>query len=180
MTSRPTDNTAFFRALFESLNVGVLVANDDAVYVEANRAACNLFGRTREELVGLHLSQVVDDVRRDEVDLQWRAFIRDGSQNGVFMIRLPDGSPRELRFHARANVAPGLHASFHTLASGAGEAEVGTWMPTLCAWTKQVKLEDEWVPIEEYLYRAHGITVSHGMSPDAFEALDGNPGSSGN
>jgi hypothetical protein len=48
------------------------------------------------------------------VALQWKAFIRDGSQSGVFRMKMPDGSLREFTFHAHVNFVPGLHCSFIT------------------------------------------------------------------
>jgi hypothetical protein len=38
---------------------------------------------------------------------------------------------------------------------------------TLCAWTKQVKIEDKWIPIEEYLTKHCGLKISHGITKEA-------------
>ncbi len=40
---------------------------------------------------------------------------------------------------------------------------------TLCAWSKTVWYEGEWVPFERYLKRRFGLTTSHGISPQAIE-----------
>ncbi|MGK2926468.1 MAG: PAS domain-containing protein [Lysobacterales bacterium] len=45
--------------LFEQLPWGVLVADDAAFYLAANRVACTLLGRSRSEVVGKHLSDVI-------------------------------------------------------------------------------------------------------------------------
>lgn len=42
---------------------------------------------------------------------------------------------------------------------------------TLCAWTRTVRYEGEWVNVETYLERRYGVVVSHGMSPAAEEQL---------
>ena len=42
---------------------------------------------------------------------------------------------------------------------------------TVCAWTGQVKYEDEWIRLEEYLKRRFGISVSHGLSKEAAEKM---------
>jgi CHASE3 domain sensor protein len=42
---------------------------------------------------------------------------------------------------------------------------------TICAWTKQVRLNGEWISIEEYLHRVHHIRISHGISPKRAKAL---------
>ncbi len=38
---------------------------------------------------------------------------------------------------------------------------------TMCAWTKKVKAQGEWVPIEEYLTRHVGVTITHGMTEES-------------
>jgi hypothetical protein len=37
---------------------------------------------------------------------------------------------------------------------------------TICAWTGQVKMGEHWLPIQRYLLLAHGVVVTHGISPD--------------
>jgi hypothetical protein len=50
---------------------------------------------------------------------------------------------------------------------------------TMCAWTKRVKFNGNWVPIEEFLDRELQIVVSHGVSDDLKASLIANNGSSG-
>lgn len=40
---------------------------------------------------------------------------------------------------------------------------------TVCAWSKTVKFEDEWVTFEQYLERRFNIDATHGMCPAEFE-----------
>jgi len=42
---------------------------------------------------------------------------------------------------------------------------------TVCAWTKRVRVDGEWVPVEQYLHDNLGINVSHGMSGEAVEEM---------
>jgi len=42
---------------------------------------------------------------------------------------------------------------------------------TVCAWTGQVKYEGQWIRLEEYLQRRFGLSVSHGLSRDAFNKV---------
>ncbi len=42
----------------------------------------------------------------------------------------------------------------------------------VCAWSKTVEYEGEWVSYDEYLRRRFNVSVSHGISPDAMEKLD--------
>lgn len=168
----PSDNECrYLRSLLDAMDVAVLVADDDGVYVDANRAACRLLNTTREELIGRSLTEVVDPARAADVRAQWAAFLRDGAQSGVFELRLADGTARRVSFHARANFVPGRHCSFLTLLPETGDVAGDDEPLTLCAWTKRVKDGDEWVPVEEYLARQHGVMVSHGLSPAALEDL---------
>lgn len=36
---------------------------------------------------------------------------------------------------------------------------------TLCAWTRAVRYEEEWISVETYLQRRYGVVTSHGISP---------------
>jgi CHASE3 domain sensor protein len=42
---------------------------------------------------------------------------------------------------------------------------------TVCAWTGQVKHEGEWMPLDEYLKRRFGLSISHGLSDEAAEKM---------
>ncbi|MDQ6716960.1 MAG: CHASE3 domain-containing protein [Gemmatimonadota bacterium] len=43
---------------------------------------------------------------------------------------------------------------------------------TLCAWSKAVNYEGEWLSFEEYLERRFGLSATHGISPSALESLE--------
>src|SRR5207248_1540810 len=62
--------------------------NDEGSYVDANPAACELFGRTRDELLAMS----------------------PGAAEQSEIVR-PDGTVREAEFATRANVLPGMHIS---------------------------------------------------------------------
>lgn len=38
---------------------------------------------------------------------------------------------------------------------------------TMCAWTKKVKVQGEWIPIEDYLMKHLGVTITHGMTEES-------------
>ncbi len=42
---------------------------------------------------------------------------------------------------------------------------------TICMWTKQVRVEGEWVPVEKYLTDYCGIKLTHGISQEAAEQI---------
>ena len=43
---------------------------------------------------------------------------------------------------------------------------------TMCAWSKAIRYEDEWMSIEAYMARRFGIAITHGISPAELERLE--------
>jgi CHASE3 domain sensor protein len=43
---------------------------------------------------------------------------------------------------------------------------------TLCAWTRSVEYEGEWISFEEYLRRKFDVSSTHGISPDALAQIE--------
>lgn len=43
---------------------------------------------------------------------------------------------------------------------------------TLCAWTRTVRFEGEWISVESYLERRYGVRTSHGISPTGESLLE--------
>ncbi|HCE42709.1 MAG TPA: hypothetical protein DET40_04105 [Lentisphaeria bacterium] len=41
----------------------------------------------------------------------------------------------------------------------------------VCAWTRKIKVEDEWLTIEEFMKKYLDKDVTHGISPEAFEKM---------
>jgi PAS domain S-box-containing protein len=161
-----------YATLIANLEMGVLVANDAALYLDANPAACRLFGRRRDQVVGHSLYDFVAPGRRADVEVQWAAFLRDSRQDGIFPITGLDGVDRWMAFHAEANFAPGMHVSFLTPALAPLSLDGATTAPiTVCAWTKDVKVQGKWVTLEAYLAWRENSAISHGMSPRAFAAM---------
>src|SRR3954469_17229920 len=99
------------RALFDSALDAMLIADDFGNYVEANPAACELFGLSKEELRKSKVADFVEPGREPEVMQAWREFLEQGEQKGVFRLYRRDGTIRELEFTAKANILPGRHLS---------------------------------------------------------------------
>jgi CHASE3 domain sensor protein len=43
---------------------------------------------------------------------------------------------------------------------------------TLCAWTRSVEFDGEWISFEEYLRRKFHVSATHGISPDALSQIE--------
>ena len=106
---RPDDAERKFRALFENALDAFLLADDQGRYIEANAAACELFGTPREELLGRTITEFGHPDNPTEA--QWAQFQETGKMRGEFHLRRPDGVERTLEFNAVANVLPGVNLS---------------------------------------------------------------------
>ncbi|MEN3334759.1 MAG: hypothetical protein V7641_4124 [Blastocatellia bacterium] len=111
-TSAPLhEGDQLFRAVFDNALEAMLIADDDGNYLDANPAACELFGLTRDELLASNLGRFIEPGRELELAQAWRAFLNAGEQKGLFRLYRPDGEIRDLEYNARANILPGRHLS---------------------------------------------------------------------
>ena len=109
MTTSPEHRR--LQAFFDHALDGILIADDEGVYVDANLAACEILGYSREDLMGRGAWHFTPDAVKDETRAMWREFLLVGEMRGTFQMRRRDGALRDLSFSARASVLPGLHMS---------------------------------------------------------------------
>jgi PAS domain S-box-containing protein len=96
-----------YRKLFECAPDGIVIANPQSYYLDANASICRMLGYSREEFIGLHASDIVepDEIPRIEPTLQdinntaehqreWRFRRKDGSvfNAEVLATLMPDGN----------------------------------------------------------------------------------------
>ena len=63
------DSESLSRAVTDSMAEGVITSSDDGRITEANRAALQLFGYRRDELIGRHVTQLMPERYRGEFEL---------------------------------------------------------------------------------------------------------------
>ncbi|MDB5306450.1 MAG: domain S-box protein [Gemmataceae bacterium] len=102
-----------FRAVFENSLEAILLMDDAGRYVDANPAACQLLGYTRDEIVGLHVSDVTRGVDRGRIPELMRRFLAAGTLNGEYTLVCKGGATREVEYRSVANILPGLHLGVH-------------------------------------------------------------------
>jgi PAS domain S-box-containing protein len=104
--NEPSDETRVFRAVFERAIDGMVLSNDHAI-VEANAAACELFGVPKDALLG----RKVSDFATMEFDAPaaQREFAETGTASGRMPIARSDGTERTVLFMAVANIVDGHH-----------------------------------------------------------------------
>lgn len=96
-----------FRAIFDSVHDAVAIADDAGHYLEVNPAACALFGRDREDILGRLLTDF--SAPGQEVQKAWNEFRSGELDIGEWRFLRPDGSTREAEFTAAPNFLPGQH-----------------------------------------------------------------------
>lgn len=101
--------TAITKAVFEEALDAMVVADDDGVYVDANRAACELFGLPREELLG----RTIAEFTPDEYDFErhWEAFQESDRDRGRLTLVRADGERFPVEFAATREIVPHRHLS---------------------------------------------------------------------
>ncbi|MGE5109303.1 MAG: ATP-binding protein [Acidobacteriaceae bacterium] len=104
---RPDKSDRKLQAIFEATQEGMLLLDNNLIYVEANPAACKIFGRSREEILGKELGSLIRE--HEGSNGQLNTFISGDSAAGAGEIRLPDGKLRQIEYTARSNVLPNMH-----------------------------------------------------------------------
>ena len=96
-----------YRSLFEYAPDGILICNTKAYYIDANPSMCRLLGYSRDELIGMHASQIVAPAEIEHIEpalnvinagkeysREWRFRRKDGSlfATEVIATTMPDGN----------------------------------------------------------------------------------------
>ncbi|HEU4662406.1 MAG TPA: PAS domain S-box protein, partial [Dokdonella sp.] len=81
-----------FRALFDCAPDGILLANPDSVYLEANESACRMLGYPRDELVGLGAADIVAPAELDNVAPVIDAIRNSAVHHREWSLRRKDGT----------------------------------------------------------------------------------------
>jgi DNA-binding CsgD family transcriptional regulator len=89
----------------------MVIADGGRRYTAANPAACLLLRLPEEDVLQLRIDDLTPPENRSQVEPLWRAFIREGVQQGTFELMMPDGARLQVEYSATANVEPGRHLS---------------------------------------------------------------------
>jgi PAS domain S-box-containing protein len=132
---------ARYRTLFEYAQVGILLADADSVYIDANPSVCRMLGYSRDELIGLHASDIVagsevghigvalSELRGDsDHQREWQFRRKDGSvfPADVIATRMPDGALLGmLRDASDRKRADGYRAHLAAIVESSSDAIVG-------------------------------------------------------
>ncbi len=104
-----------FWLVFRRSSNGILLVDDERRIVEVNEPALQLVGRTRAELIGTSIVDVVDPSERAESARQWQAFLRTGEYTGARDVLRADGSTVAIEFAARLAAVDGRRLAIYVL-----------------------------------------------------------------
>ena len=101
------------------------------------------------------------------IDFKPREFDQEGEETlrefaGLVMDQI------ELRLSARKTIA-----TLRNIFMRAESSQELTDLITVCAWSRKIRVEGEWVSFEEFLVNRLGATITHGLAPDVAQRLDG-------
>ena len=103
----PTDED--FRGAFDAAPDAMVLLDDRARIVRANRAAAELFGRSEGALGGVELIRLVPRELHERVLERWRRYRRDGRASGVGGVLAAQGTRGAVEFRLVYDFAPGRH-----------------------------------------------------------------------
>ncbi len=81
-----------YRALFEFAPDGILIADPESYYLDANASICEMLGYTRDELIGLHASDIVVPTEIQNVDPALTAIKAQSDYHREWQFKRKDGS----------------------------------------------------------------------------------------
>ena len=123
MLARLLESEKRLKALFDHSIDAIMLADNDAKYIDANPAACDLLGYTRAEMLQRNAWQMTPGGETPTALEGWKQFLITGSQSGEYLIVRQDGSLVEIEFNAVANIEPGVHLSIFRAITARKQAE---------------------------------------------------------
>jgi len=96
-----------FRAVFEGTLDGMMIASDEGKCLDANQAACDLLGLSKENAIA---NKISDLLQLDGYFAEaWQSFQEQGGGKGEFCLRRTDGNVKEIEYTIVTNFLPHHH-----------------------------------------------------------------------
>jgi len=176
-----------YRALFENANDSIMIFDlEDETILEANPKACEIYGFTRDEFVGMSLKSVTRDVARGEEGL--RTLLKTGSCRNYHTIHVrKDGTEMHMVANSalierngrkvvlsidrddteRIRAQAERERLIEELTSAAARIKTLTGLLPICASCKNIRDEaGNWTPVERYVRDRSQAQFTHGICPD--------------
>jgi PAS domain S-box-containing protein len=90
--SKRQSGEASYRALFEYAPDGILIADSESCYLDANPSICRMLGYSRDELIGMHASDIVVQSEIPHIESALHAIKTRSDYLREWLLRRKDGS----------------------------------------------------------------------------------------
>jgi PAS domain S-box-containing protein len=111
-----------FWLVFRRSSNAILLVDDERRIVEVNEPALALVARSRAELIGKSIVDVIDPSERLESARQWQTFLHSGDYTGARDLLRADGSKVPIDFAARLATVDGRRLAIYVML-----AKDGSW-----------------------------------------------------
>ncbi len=115
-----------FWLVFQRSSNAILLVDGERRIVEVNEPALALVARSRAELIGTSIVDVIDPSERAESERQWQAFQRSGEYKGSRELLRSDGSKVAIDFAARLAEVDGRRLAIYVMLAS-DVASDGSW-----------------------------------------------------
>jgi PAS domain S-box-containing protein len=98
-----------YKGLFENALEGIFFLDDASNIIDANPAACAIYGISKREFMKLKVKNIFPHKSAEESDHIWRNFVKTGLLTGLYKYQQKSGVIRYIDFKAKTSFLPGLH-----------------------------------------------------------------------
>ena len=179
------------RELVEQASDGILIADLDGRFTDVNSAGCQMFGYSREEIVGRNIT---DFIPPEEVERLWKTrdeLVAGGIQVAEWTVRRKDGTDASVEVSAkilrggrwqaiarditdRKEAAREQQALVERLQKALQEIKILSGLLPICMHCKKIRDDrGEWQRLEAYLRNRTDAEFSHGICPRCYDAHHG-------
>jgi PAS domain S-box-containing protein len=181
-----------YRALFENANDSIMIFElENEIILDANSKACEIYGFTRDEFIGMSLKTVTRDVARGEEGL--RTLLQIGSCRDYHTVHIrKDGTEMNIVANSalierdgrkvvlsidrddteRIRAQAERERLIEELTSALARIKTLTGLLPICASCKNIRDEQgKWTPVERYVRDRSEAQFTHGICPECAARL---------
>jgi PAS domain S-box-containing protein len=173
---------ALFQNAFVHAAIGMALVAPDGKWLRVNHSICKITGYTEDELLQGSFQDIThpDDLDLDlsyvgkmlsgEIDsyqMEKRYFHRNGDIVWVLLsVSLVRGGDRSPRFFiSQIQDITSRKESEQQLHEASAEiAQLRKGLLKICAWTKRIEIDGQWIPVDDFLSNHLHLKLTHGMS----------------
>lgn len=91
------DQNALSFSLFQHMPIGICVTNEASMFTDVNATYCDIYGYTKNELIGHHFTYVVPEEKQEElVQYQEEFMLKEYELQGSWIVQGKDKKPFEI------------------------------------------------------------------------------------